>query len=67
LKNIRNGSTVSYTLVPENEASVKNGKISVSSPIAKGLLGKTIGDRVNIQVPAGEVSFEIIEIKRDNS
>ncbi|MFH1160528.1 MAG: transcription elongation factor GreA [bacterium] len=66
LKNIKNGSNVSYTLVPENEANVRNGKISVNSPIAKGILGKSIGDQVNIQVPAGIVSFEIIEISREN-
>jgi len=66
LKNITNGSAVSYTLVPENEANVKVGKISVNSPIAKGILGKRIGDQVHIQVPAGIVSFEIIEISREN-
>ncbi len=66
LRNIQNGSTVSYTLVPENEANVRNGKISVNSPIAKGILGKSIGDQVNIQVPAGIVSFEIIEIFGEN-
>ena len=45
LKNTQNGSVVTYTLVPENEANVKMGKISVNSPVAKGLLGKTIGER----------------------
>jgi transcription elongation factor GreA len=64
LKNPVNGSTVIYTLVPENEANVKLGKISVNSPIAKGLLGKCIGDQVEIIVPAGKVAFEIIEITR---
>ncbi len=64
LKNTQNGSMVTYTLVPENEANVKTGKISVNSPIAKGILGKTIGDKVEIVVPAGKVFLEIIEISR---
>jgi transcription elongation factor GreA len=66
LKNTQNGSVVTYTLVPENEANVKLGKISVNSPISKGLLGKSIGDKVEITVPAGTVAFEIIEISRQN-
>jgi transcription elongation factor GreA len=66
LKNTQNNSLVTYTLVPENEANVKLGKISVNSPIAKGLLGKSIGDKVEITVPAGTVAFEIIEISRKN-
>ena len=65
LKNTVNGSVVTYTLVPENEANVKLGKISVASPIAKGLLGKSIGEKVDITIPAGTISFEIIEIKRE--
>ena len=64
LKNTQNNSVVTYTLVPENEANVKLGKISVNSPIAKGLLGKAIGDKVEITVPAGTVAFEIIEVTR---
>lgn len=66
LKNTQNDSMVIYTLVPENEANVKLGKISVNSPISKGLLGKSIGDKVEITVPAGTVAFEIIEISRKN-
>jgi transcription elongation factor GreA len=66
LKNSQNGNIVTYTLVPESEANVKSGKISVNSPIAKGLLGKKIGEKVEITVPAGILSFEIIEIKRQN-
>jgi transcription elongation factor GreA len=66
LKNTQNDSMVTYTLVPENEANVKLGKISVNSPISKGLLGKSIGDKVEITVPAGTVAFEIIEISRKN-
>jgi transcription elongation factor GreA len=64
LKNTKNGSIVTYTLVPENEANVKLGKISVSSPISKGLLGKTIGDLAEITIPSGTITFEIIEINR---
>ena len=66
LKNTQNNSVVTYTLVPENEANIKLGKISVNSPISKGLLGKSIGEKVEITVPAGTVSFEIIEITRNN-
>jgi transcription elongation factor GreA len=64
LKNTQNGAIVTYTLVPENEANVKMGKISVSSPISKGLLGKHIGEKVEIAVPSGMIAFEIIEISR---
>ncbi|MEI6889083.1 MAG: transcription elongation factor GreA [Bacteroidales bacterium] len=64
LKNTKNDFVVTYTLVPENEANIKIGKLSVSSPIAKGLLGKILGDKVEITVPAGVVAFEIIEISR---
>ena len=64
LINTLNGTIVSYTLVPENEANVKMGKISVSSPISKGLLGKHIGQKVEIAVPSGMIAFEIIEISR---
>ena len=53
-----------YTLVAENEADLKLGKISISSPIAKGLLGKKIGDKVDIAVPSGKVTFEIVNISR---
>jgi transcription elongation factor GreA len=66
LKNTQNNSVVTYTLVPENEANIKLGKISVNSPISKGLLGKSIGEKVEITVPAGTVAFEIIEITRNN-
>ena len=64
LKHTQNGSIVTYTLVPENEANVKMGKISVNSPIAKGILGKVIGEKAEITVPAGKVFLEIIEISR---
>lgn len=64
IKNQKNGATMTYTLVPENEADLKKGKISVSSPIAKGLLGKKVGDVAEIKVPAGVIPFEVIEISR---
>jgi transcription elongation factor GreA len=62
IKNIKNSQQVEYMLVSENEADIKNGKISVATPIAKGLLGKEVGDVVEIKVPSGVMSFEIIEI-----
>ena len=62
IKNISNGKLMTYWIVPETEASLKEGKISVDSPIAKGLLGKKIGDMAEIQAPAGKLTFEIIEI-----
>lgn len=64
IKNTRNNASMTYTLVPENEADLKAGKISVNSPIAKGLLGKSVGETVEIQVPAGKMNFEIVEIVR---
>lgn len=64
LRNTKDGKTVSYTLVAENEANIREGKISVNSPIAKGILGKMIGEKVDITIPAGVISFEIVEIKR---
>jgi transcription elongation factor GreA len=66
LKNTENGNIVTFTLVPEHESNVKLGKISVNSPISKGLLGKSLGDKVEIVIPAGKVAFEIIEITRNN-
>ena len=64
IKNKANGATMTYTLVPENEANLKEGKISVDSPISKGLLGKSVGDVVDVKVPSGVVKFEIVEISR---
>jgi len=64
IKNVKNGSTMSYQLVAESEADLKTGKISVKSPIAQGLLGKSVGDKTEIQVPAGKIEFEILEISR---
>lgn len=64
IKNLKNSAIMGYTIVPESEADFKSGKISVNSPIAKGLLGKKVGDKVDIQVPAGNLTFEIIEVSR---
>lgn len=64
IKNTKNGATMSYQLVAESEADLKTGKISVKSPIAKGLLGKSVGDTTEIEVPAGKMEFEILEISR---
>lgn len=64
IKNKKTGQVMTYTIVAENEANLKAGKISVSSPIGKGLLGKQIGDTAEIEVPSGKLSFEILEISR---
>ena len=62
LKNLKNGATMSYTIVSETEANLKQGKISVNTPIAKGLLGKKVGDQVAIKVPSGIINLEILDI-----
>lgn len=62
IKNTKNNQQMEYMLVSENESDIKNGKISVDTPIARGLLGKKVGDVVSIQVPSGVMSFEIIDI-----
>jgi len=67
LKNQNNGMEMKYTLVAESEADLKAGKISVSSPIGKGLLGKKVGDTAEITVPNGKITFEILEITRQLS
>jgi len=64
LKNVKNGMEMTYQLVSETEADLKAGKISVKSPIAQGLLGKSVGERAEIEVPAGKVELEILEISR---
>ncbi len=64
IKNVANGMELSYTLVAENEADLKAKKISVESPIGKGLLGKSVGEIADIETPAGIMKFEIIEITR---
>jgi len=64
IKNVKNGFEISYTLVAENEADLKQRKISIDSPLAKGLLGKAVGEIAQVQTPAGLVDFEIMEITR---
>ena len=58
----KNNATVVYSIVPESEADLKAGKISSSTPIAKGLLGHKVGETVEIQIPSGKIGFEILEI-----
>ncbi|MBI5009143.1 MAG: transcription elongation factor GreA [Bacteroidia bacterium] len=62
IRNKTNNSVMEYQLVPESEANFKLGKIAVSSPIAQGLLGRKVGDIVQIKVPSGVIPFEIVEI-----
>lgn len=64
IKNIKSGAEMLYTLVSEEEADLKAGRISVGSPIGKGLLGKRVGDTAEIKVPAGILEFKVIEIAR---
>jgi transcription elongation factor GreA len=64
IKNLKNGALMTYSIVPEQEADLRKQRISVTSPIAKGLLGKTVGETVEIKVPAGIIPFEIVEIGR---
>ncbi|HHU56922.1 MAG TPA: transcription elongation factor GreA [Bacteroidales bacterium] len=62
IKNLKNNAVMTYTLVSESEADLKAGKLSISTPIAKGLLGHKVGDKVDIQVPSGIIPFEVLEI-----
>ncbi|WP_306640493.1 transcription elongation factor GreA [Sanyastnella coralliicola] len=64
IKNLKNNAIMEYTLVAENEANLALKKISVDSPIGKGLLGKVVGDIAEVQIPAGLVKFEVLEINR---
>ncbi|POY34750.1 transcription elongation factor GreA [Solitalea longa] len=64
IKNMKNGTVMNYQLVAEKEADLKTGKISVQSPIAKGLLGKSVGEIADVTVPNGTMQFEILEISR---
>ena len=64
IKNIANGTVMEYTLVSEKEANLKLKKISVDSPIGEGLLGKSVGEIAQVQVPSGLLKFEILEISR---
>ena len=62
IKNKKTNTIINWTLVPENEVNVKEGKISFNSPIGSALLGKKVGELVDVQVPAGNMQFEILEI-----
>ncbi len=64
IKNKKTNSTVEYTLVSETEANIKEGRLAVNSPIAKALIGKKVGEVVEIKVPSGTVTFEILNISR---
>ena len=64
IKNLANNMEMNYTLVAESEADLKSGKISVSSPIGKGLLGKKVGDVAEVSVPNGKIKFEILSTDR---
>jgi transcription elongation factor GreA len=62
IQNKTNGSKFTYTIVAEEEANLNEGKISVDSPIAKGLLGKKVGQSASVQAPAGKINFKILDI-----
>ena len=62
LKNVKNGMKMTYTIVSESEANLKEGKISVNTPIAQGLLGKKVGDVADIKVPQGMIQLEVLSI-----
>jgi transcription elongation factor GreA len=62
IKNVKNGKEINYRLVSESEADLKSRKISVSSPVGKGLLGKAVGDIATIETPRGNMEFEVMEI-----
>ena len=62
LKNVKNGMKMTYTIVSESEANLKEGKISVNTPIAQGLLGKKVGDIAEITVPQGKIALEVVNI-----
>ncbi len=64
IKNLANNMEMNYTLVAESEADLKSGKISVNSPIGKGLLGKEVGDIAEVSVPNGKIQFEVLSIDR---
>lgn len=62
IKNLKNSASMTYTIVSETEANLKEGKISITTPIAKGLLGHKVGDIVEVQAPVGKMQFQIVEI-----
>ena len=63
IRNLKNKAKATYTIVTETEANLREGKISVSTPIAKGLMGHKVGDKVEVQAPAGLMKFEILKIE----
>jgi transcription elongation factor GreA len=67
VKNLSNDAEQTYTLVSEQEADISEGKISVNSPVGEGLLGSEEGEQVEVKVPAGTVTFEVLEISRDQT
>lgn len=62
IKNLKNDKELKYTIVPESESDIKNKKISSSSPVGEGLLGKKVGDKAEVQTPRGVIEFEVLEI-----
>jgi transcription elongation factor GreA len=62
IKNLKSGKTNDYLIVAEEEADLKLNKMSIKSPIAKGLLGLKAGEKAKVQVPAGEIEFEVLEV-----
>lgn len=62
IKNVKNGAQMTYTIVTETESNLREGKISITTPIAKGLLGHKVGDVVDVTAPAGVMKFEILDI-----
>lgn len=62
IKNLKNNALMEYAIVSESEADLKQGKISINTPIAMGLMGKKVGDKVQVKVPSGLMDFEILEI-----
>ena len=62
IKNVANGMKMTYTIVTETEANLREGTISITTPIAKGLLGHKVGEVVDVQAPAGKMQFEILDI-----
>ena len=62
IKNLKNDKELKYTIVPESESDIKNKKISSSSPVGEGLLGKKVGEKAEVQTPRGVIEFEILEI-----
>ena len=63
IKNTKNGAVLTYTFVAEEEADLKSGKLSIKSPIGSGLMGKKVGEKAVINVPAGKMEFEVVEIE----